>query len=576
METKKDSFCKALFHGDIREDILFPYPAISNDEAESVRMMIDGIDKFRPNVKSGQFDRDGAFPDEFIQQVAELGLMGLAIPESYGGLGLSSTGYVRVTEEISTIDGALAVTLGAHQSIGFKALTLFGSDAQKKKYYPGLASGETIACFALTEPGSGSDAGSIKTRAVLSDDGTHYILNGEKIWITNGSMAKFITVFAKTEEPDGQGGVRDKITAFIVDAPAPGITYGPPEDKMGIRASKTTAIHFENVKIPAENVLGGRGKGFKIAMEVLNNGRLGLAGGSLGGCRRMIKTAIEHANTRKQFGKPLNNFGMIQEKIARMVVDTFAAESMIFMTTGLIDRGDCDYSLESAISKVFTTETLWQVSNETLQILGGMGYMRECGVEQVVRDCRINLIFEGANEVLRLFIALSGLQGPGQELAEVARAIKEPLKGIGLLSNIAAKNIRLNVVGVSMLKTHPLLKREAGVLEDYVGEFALQCQKLLQRHGKSIADKQFACKRIADITIDLFAMSCVLARVSSIIETRGADKCEEEIAMAVSFFTVANRRVRGNFKSIDRNDDDQLKLIAAKACERGHYGWDVV
>lgn len=576
MTQKKDSFCKALFHGDIREDILFPYPAMNQEESETVRMMLDGIDKFRPQITADVFDRQGFFPEEFLKQVAELGLMGLAIPEEFGGLGLSTTGYARITQEVASIDGALAVTLGAHQSIGFKALTLFGSDEQKKKYYPKLASGETIACFALTEPGSGSDAGSIKTRAVLSGDGTYYTINGEKIWITNGSIAKFITVFAKTEEPDGAGGTRDKITAFIVDVPSEGISFGPAEDKMGIRASKTTSIHFDNVKVPVENVLGGPGKGFKIAMEVLNNGRLGLAGGSLGGCHRMIKTAIEHANRRKQFGKSLSEFGMIKEKIGHMVVDTFAAESMIYMTTGLIDRGDCDYSIESAISKVFTTETLWSVANETLQVLGGMGYMRECGVEQVVRDCRINMIFEGANEVLRLFIALSGLQGPGQELAEVAKAIKEPLKGIGLLSNIAVKNIRLNVVGATMTKAHPLLKREAGLFEDYIGEFALQCQKLIQRHGRNIADRQFACKRIADIAIDLFGMSAILSRVSSMIENRGAEQCSEELAIAVSYFTAANRRIRGNFKAIDRNDDDQLKFIAAKAFERGRYGWDVV
>lgn len=363
---------------------------------------------------------------------------------------------------------------------------------------------------------------------------------------------------------------------MIVELPTDGVTFGPPEDKMGIRASSTTSIHFENVKVPVENVLGEPGKGFKIAMEVLNNGRLGLAGGSVGGSKLVISRAIEHAQQRKQFGKPLSEFGMIQEKIGKMIVDTFVAESMVFMTTSLIDGKEFDYSMESAISKVFATEVLWKSVNEALQIHGGMGYMKECGLEQMVRDSRINLIFEGTNEILRLFIALSGLQGPGQELSEVVKAIKDPIKQIGVLSDFAAKNIKLNVLGASMSKTHQLLKKEAGIFEDYVAELALQSQKLLQRHGKHIADKQFACKRVADITIDLFGMACVLSRVSTLLEEKGQEQCEMELAITYSYFTRANRRIRGNFKAIDRNDDEALKLIVKKHYELGKYAWDIV
>jgi acyl-CoA dehydrogenase family protein 9 len=538
------------------------------DEAETVRLMLDSLEKFRAGVDARKNDEEG-FPEGFLQEVASLGLMGLAVPQEHGGLGLSATGYVRVIQETPTIDGALAVMLGAHQSIGFKALTLFGTAEQKAKYYPRLASGEQIAAFALTEPGSGSDAGSIRTRATLSEDGRHYILNGEKIWITNGGIASFLTVFAKTED--------DKVTAFIVELPTDGISFGPPEDKMGIRASSTTSVYFENARVPVENILGGKGKGFKIAMEVLNNGRLGLAGGSVGAAKMMIKKAVEHASGRTQFGKPIADFGMIQKKIGQMVVDTFVAESMIYMTTSLIDRKQFDYSLESAMAKIFSTESLWRVVNETLQIHGGMGYMKECGIERMLRDCRINLIFEGTNEILRLFVALAGLQGPGEELAEVAKAIREPVKQIGVLTGFAAKRVKLNVMGgASLSQAHPALKRQAALFEDYTAEFALQCAKLLQRHGRHITERQFACKRVADIAIDLFAMACVISRVTTYLNARGIDSCAEELAIARSFFVRANRRIRGNFKSIDRNDDDEIKLIARRSCEAGAYKWDII
>jgi acyl-CoA dehydrogenase family protein 9 len=335
----------------------------------------------------------------------------MIIPQEHGGIGLSSTSYARVVQEVAGYDASLAVTLGAHQSIGLKGILLFGTDEQKSRYLPKLASGEQAAAFALTEPSAGSDAAAIQTRAEPLPDGSGYLLNGSKIWITNGGFADVFTVFARTSPIEGAQ--KPKITAFIVER-AMGVKSGPPEHKLGIRGSSTTEVFFEDVKVPNKNVLGEPGRGFKVAVEVLNSGRLGLAAGAIGGCKRLIKMAVERATERKAFGRSIAEFGLIKDKIAVMMAETFAIESMTYLTAGLVDGKVSDYSLESAICKVYASETLWRVVNETLQIAAGIGYMTEYPYERSLRDSRINLIFEGTNEILRCFVAHAGIQGPGK------------------------------------------------------------------------------------------------------------------------------------------------------------------
>ncbi|MCM2278693.1 MAG: acyl-CoA dehydrogenase family protein [Oligoflexia bacterium] len=571
---EQNSFMKSLFFGQIREELVFPFPRLGSETAETVGMILDSMEKFaKDHVRQSEWDEKGAMPKEILTHLAEMGMLGLAVPEAFGGLGLPQMAYARIMQEAGTIDGSLAVTIGAHQSIGYKALLLFGTDEQKQRFLPRLASGELFAAYCLTEPGSGSDAASIKTRATLSPDGKHYTLTGNKLWITNAGVASFLTVFAKTEVEEG-GQKKDKVTCFALELPAEGVSVGPPEHKLGIRASWTNAVHFDNVKVPVENIIGGVGQGFKIAMGVLNHGRLGLAAGCVGGAKNALRASIEHANERVQFNKKIGEFGMIQEKIGRMMAQIYVAESMTFMTTGLIDRKDVDYSLESACAKVFASEMIWEVMDENLQIWAGMGYMKEYPYERWLRDARINRIFEGTNEILRAFIALSGMQGPGQELAGLAEAIKYPLKGLGPVGDFAIRRIKRSVVGESINRAHPALKKHAGVLEEYSAEFATQVEVLLRRHGKDIFRRQFAQKRIADIAIDFFGMACVLSRVTAALEQSGPEKCQLELAIAESFFMRANRRIRGNFKSIDRNDDDAMKLIAAKAFEQGAYPFD--
>jgi acyl-CoA dehydrogenase family member 9 len=572
--SNSNSFMKSLFFGQVREDLIFPYPRLNADTVENVNMILDAVQKFgKDQVKSAEWDEKGEMPREMVGMMAEMGLLGMSVPEELGGLGLPQMAYARIFEEMAGLDASLTVTMGAHQSIGYKAMVLFGSDEQKKKYLPRLASGELLACYCLTEPGSGSDAASIKTRATLSPDGKHYILNGNKLWITNGGIATFMTIFAKTEvEENGQK--KDKVTCFCLELPVEGVTAGAPEHKLGIRASWTNAISFDKVQVPIENVIGGIGQGFKVAMGVLNHGRMGLAAGSVGMAKKCIEASARHANERVQFQKKLSEFGMIQEKLGRMVANCYAAESMAFMTTALIDRKDVDYSMESAAAKIFCSEMAWEAVDENLQIWGGSGYMKEYPYERWLRDTRINRIFEGTNEILRCFLALSGMQGPGQELAGLAEAIKYPLKGLGPVSDFAIRKIKQNIVGESITKAHPSLKKMAGILEEYVVEFSTQVEVLLRRHGKEIHLRQFAQKRVADIAIDFYAMSCVLSRVTRALEEKGADKCELELSIAEAFFMRSNRRVRGNFKAIDRNDDDAMKLIAAKVCELGIYPFD--
>jgi acyl-CoA dehydrogenase family protein 9 len=575
MANPEQSFMKSLFFGQIREDFIFPYPKPKAETKETVTMILDAIDKFGKDVvKSAEWDEKGAMPREIVTMMAEMGLTGLAVPEELGGLGLPQSGYARIFQDIAALDGSLAVTLGAHQSIGYKALLLFGNEAQRKHFLPRLASGELIGAFCLTEPSSGSDAASIQTRAKLSADGKSYSITGNKLWITNGGIAGFFTVFAKTDVVEN-GEKKEKVSCFAVELPTPGVTIGPAEHKLGIRASWTNAVHFDKVNVPVENMIGGVGHGFKIAMGILNHGRLGLAAGCVGGTKNAIKASLEHASTRQQFKKKLIEFGMIKEKIARMTMNAYVAESMVYMTTSLIDRGDMDYSMESAASKVFASEMLWEAVDENLQIWAGNGYMKEYPYERWLRDARINRIFEGTNEILRAFVALSGMQGPGQELAGLAKAIQHPLKGLGVVTEYATRKVKQNVFGETITKSHPLLKKLAGSLEEYTLELSQQTEVLLKRHGKEIHLKQFAQKRIADVAIDLFAMYCTLSRVTASIEENGAEKAQMEIAIAEAFFMHANRRIKGNFKSMDRNSDELMKLIADQTAELGGYPYDI-
>merc|ERR1719394_2116681 len=430
----------------------------------------------------------------------------------------------------------LVFFIGAHQSIGFKGILICGNDEQKQKYLPKVATGENFAAFALTEPSSGSDAGSIKTRAELNEAGTHYILNGGKIWISNGGIAEIFTVFAKTPVTDeATGTVTEKVTAFIVERSFGGVTHGPPEKKMGIKCSNTAEVYFENTPVPVENVLQNPGDGFKVAMQILNNGRFGMGAALSGTMRTVIQKACEHATARVQFGSRIDGYGAIQEKIAKMSMIHYATESMAYMVAGTMDAGYEDFQLEAAISKIFASEAAWFVTDEAIQILGGNGYMRALGLEKVMRDLRIFRIFEGTNDILRLFVALTGIQYAGGHLRELQKAVKDPISNFGVVLGEVSKRAKggLGLGSGNTLadKVHPNLTDSAALVVKSVDMFGGAVEKLLIKHGKNIINEQFLLQRLANATIDIYACTCVLSRCTKSLN-EGSHSAHHEELMA--------------------------------------------
>ncbi|XP_073958376.1 very long-chain specific acyl-CoA dehydrogenase, mitochondrial-like [Choristoneura fumiferana] len=445
----------------------------------------------------------------------ELGAFGLQVPTELGGLGLTNTQYARLVEIVGAHDLGVGITLGAHQSIGFKGILLFGNPEQKQKYLPRVTSGE-YAAFCLTEPSSGSDAGSIKTRAVQQSDGS-WKLNGSKIWISNGGIAEIMTVFAQTPvQKDGK--TVDKVTAFIVERSFGGVTSGPPENKMGIKCSNTAEVYYEDVPVPAANVLGGVGNGFKVAMNILNNGRFGMGAALAGTQRAALRQAAEHAATRVQFGKKLIEFGTIQEKLARMAMLQYVTESLAYMVSGNMDTGARDYHLEAAISKVFASDAAWAVVDEAIQVLGGMGFMKGAGLERVLRDLRIFRIFEGTNDILRLFVALTGIQFAGSHLQELQRAFKNPTAHLGLIFSEAGRRAGRAVGLHSPADISPLVAPElrpaARELARCVDAFGQTVEGTLVRYGRAVVDEQFVLNRLASAAIDVYTTAVVLSRAS--------------------------------------------------------------
>jgi acyl-CoA dehydrogenase family protein 9 len=572
------SFMRSLCMGDIEEDVLLPFPEIPEKDAETLRQVIASVAQLLgPKEKDFRaWDVAGEMPSAFIEELKQFGLFGMVVPEEFGGLGFGSAAYSRALQEVSRYDGSVAATIGAHQSIGMRGLLLFGTEEQKRRFLPKLATGEMIAAFCLTEPGAGSDAAGVKTTAAR--DGDSYVLNGNKLWITNGGLASFFTVFAKTGKPEERG----KLTAFIVTRDMPGVTTGPHEDKMGLRASSTAAVFLDNVRVPADLRLGEEGKGFKVAMRILNNGRSGLGGGCVGGMKKMVELTTKQAKGRVQFGKPISDFGLIKQKVGHMVVETYAAEAVVDMVAGLSDQGYEDYAVEAAISKVFATEALWRTTDEALQVAGGNGFMREFPYERALRDCRIFRIWEGTNEILRLFIALTAMNDVGAQLLDLATGLKDvladPIKGFGLLSDYARRRAGLATnVGRgkgTFTRLHPALRDSAEVFEEGARDLANAADRILRKHGKRIVEMQFATRRLADIMIDLFVLACVLSRVDSAVKSAGVEGAAREQEILEVFAGQVRRRVKSNFGKIDDNDDELIKHLADHAFEQEGFSWD--
>ncbi|UJR36023.1 hypothetical protein I4U23_028762 [Adineta vaga] len=511
------SFVMNLFRGQFYPNEIFPYPNVLNEEQrENVKMFIDPLWKFfEEKNDAAKNDEQGKIPDDVMNGLKEQGAFGIQVPIDYGGLGLTNTQAARLFEIASGHDLGISVCMGAHQSIGFKGIILFGTEAQKQKYLTKLASGEHIAAFALTEPSAGSDVASIKTKAQLSSDGKHYILNGSKIWISNGGIADIFTVFAQVPTVDDKTGqTQNKMTAFIVERKFGGLTNGQPEKKLGIKGSNTTEVYFEDCKVPVENVLGGVGNGFKVAVKILNNGRFSMVAGLSGTMKMAIRKSIDFAKNRRQFGRTIDTYGNVQEKLARMEMRQYMTESLAYLLAQNMDRGIPEYQCEAAIGKIFASESAWFVLDEAIQIHGGMGFMKATGLERVMRDLRIFRIFEGANDILRLFVAFTGLQYVGAHLRELQQAVKS--FNFNVIVGEGSKRLRRGIgmtAGPNLNEyIHSSLHPSGTLLSKSIDQFGTTIEQILIKYGKTIRDEQFIVHRIGDVVIDIYSMAAGLSR----------------------------------------------------------------
>lgn len=578
---ESQSFMMNLFRGIVQPVQVFPYPDVLNEEqTDTLNMLVDPVWKFFEEVNNpAKNDEDSAVEPHTLDGLWDLGAFSLQVPQEYGGLGLTNTQYARLVEIVGSHDLGVGITLGAHQSIGFKGILLFGNPEQKGKYLPRVSTGKEYAAFCLTEPSSGSDAGSIRSRAVLSPDGTHYILNGSKIWISNGGIAEIMTVFAQTPVKDPKTGKEvDKVTAFIVERSFGGVSSGPPEKKMGIKASNTTEVYYDNVKVPLENVLGGVGQGFKVAMNILNNGRFGMAAALSGTMRAVTRKAVEHATTRIQFGRRIDSYGTIQEKLARMAMLHYVTESIAYCLSGNMDSGSVDYHLEAAISKVFASDSAWAVTDEAIQILGGMGFMRETGLERVMRDLRIFKIFEGTNDILRLFVALTGIQFAGLHLRELQKAFKMPTAHLSLILEEVTKR-GLRSVGLGSTPSlaqyvHPTLVSSASQAAKSIAQFGPAVENILIKFGRGVVEQQFLLNRLASAAIDIYAMVVVLSRATRSLQS-SYSSAQHESLIAKVWCSEASTRVAQNLGALSSSESldnfTTLSQIAKNVCENGGF-----
>ncbi|XP_076145103.1 very long-chain specific acyl-CoA dehydrogenase, mitochondrial [Alosa pseudoharengus] len=577
--VESKSFAVNMFKGQISTAQVFPYPSVMNEEqTQFLQELVGPCSKFFEEVNDpAKNDALEKVEDHTMQGLKEMGAFGLQVPADLGGVGLTNTQYARLVEIVGMHDLGVGITLGAHQSIGFKGILLFGTPAQKEKYLPKLATGEDMAAFCLTEPASGSDAASIKTTAVRSACGKYFTLNGGKIWISNGGLAEIFTVFAKTPVKDEKTGqMKDKITAFVVERSFGGITHGPPEKKMGIKASNTAEVYFENVRVPAECVLGEVGGGFKVAMNILNNGRFGMAAALSGTMKAVMAKAVDHAANRTQFGNKIHNYGAIQEKVARMAMLQYVTESMAYMISGNMDSGAADFQIEAAISKIFASEAAWTVTDECIQIMGGMGFMKDAGVERVMRDLRIFRIFEGTNDILRLFVALNGFQNAGNQLKSLQKALKNPFGNLGVLTGEVTKRAKRKAglgTGLTLQGTvHPDLAHSGDLTVKAIEQFGTVVEELLLKHGKRIIDEQFVLKRVADCAIDLYAMVVVLSRASRSLE-QGHPSAQHEKMLCETWCTEAHDRIIHDIRFLQSGTSKQifknLRAISKAVVETG-------
>ncbi len=586
---QKLGFAKSLFFGNFQGELLFPYPQIAATELPRVEQALAELREFADReIDPAAIDRDADIPRHVIDGLGRLGVLGMTAPVEYGGRGFSQLGYLKIMELIGAHCSSTAVFVNAHHSIGIRALLLFGTDEQKRKWLPDLVSGRKLAAFALTETEAGSDAANVQTTATPSPDGQTWFLNGHKRYITNGGIAQVLTVMARTPthsllsplgrrvgderkgtDGDGQSQSESKITAFLVTPDMPGFEVVEARmPKCGIRGTATGRLAFHNVPVPAANILGPLGKGLRVALTVLDFGRTTFGASCTGAAKRCVELAVAHAKRRVQFKQPLAEFELVKKKIAWMAAHAFAMEATTVQCAAFIDRGFEDYMLETALLKVFSTDALWTIVNDTLQIYGGQGYFSTEPLERMMRDARINSIGEGANDVLRAFIAVVGMRGVGEHLKGVLAALKHPFQRFGTLLRFGQSQMAARFSVPAIPVQSPELSGPARQLAGRVRDFGLAVQNVLALYRKMagsddelklmevVLKSQYPQERLADAACDLYASSCTLSRLDSLFtHDNNHAEAARDIEAGRYFLTLANRRIKQNLAALWDNDD---------------------
>jgi len=502
---------------------------------------------------------EGLMPS-LVEKAGELGMLGISVPEELGGMGMDFKTSMLCTEALGEAH-SFSVAYGAHTGIGTLPILYYGNEEQKQKYIPKLATGEWKGCYCLTEPSSGSDANSGKTKAVLSDDGKHYIINGQKMWITNGGFADIFTVFAKIDDDEN-------LSAFIITKDMEGITLNPEEKKMGIKGSSTRQVFFNNVKVPVENLLYQRGKGFKIAVNILNIGRIKLAGGVLGGSKGVITESINYANERQQFGRPISKYGAIRYKLAEMAIRAYATESATYRATQNIDdtiqdlikggmekgeatlKGIASYAPECAMLKVYGSEVLDYVVDEGVQIHGGMGYSAETRVEKSYRDARINRIFEGTNEINRMLTVDMILK----------KAMKGQLDLMGPAMKVAGELMAIPDFGDGTDDEFAKLHK---VVRNFKKSILMVAGSAVQKLATSLAKEQEILMNIADMSIQTYLAESTLLRVEKLVGMKGEAAVETEMNMLRVLVYGASEKINqaGKEALMSYTEGDELRMM---------------
>ena len=582
-EWTHPSFVRELFLGRFRAELIHPHPLEDPAEAERAKPFMDKLRAFLETYDADETDRTGTIKEFDVQALREMGAMGIKIPKEYGGLGLSQMTYVKAMELVTSKCGSLVALISASQSIGVpQPLALFGTEEQKRKYFPRIAKG-AITAFALTEVNAGSDPANMTTSATLSEDGRHWIINGEKLWCTNGTRAELFVVMARTPDKIVNGKPRRQITAFIVEADTPGFAVKMRLHFMGLKAIENGWLSFTNVKVPVENMLWGEGKGLKLALITLNTGRLTIPASVLGGAKALIKAIRAWAMERVQWGQPIGKHEAVAQKIARMVSNTFAMEAVALLSTALYEKGGYDIRLEAAIAKLWNTEAAWRGVDDALQIRGGRGYetadsLRARGekaipVERMMRDSRINLIFEGSSEIMRLFIAREAVDAH----FSLAFPIVAPESSFSTRIKAAVKAAPFYLTWyparwIPSFKSYGDFGKLAGHMrfaDRTTRKLGRALFHAMVRFGPKLERKQMVLFRAVDIGAELFAMAASCARAQMLATKLNQP---EAIQLADAFCVEARGRIAVLFASLYGPHDEQLYKLAMSVL-KGEHAW---